>query len=134
MPAIANGAVSFDTVAREWRCKYTGPAGESASLEAAQKVLEKHLPALKALDAEVFRQVCGGCLDFKVSSPPIRYPALCKPEECIHLEQVSTALPMEQFSEWEKKEFSPEKDFLAELEKIDGVSAVETQTITFMKM
>jgi len=70
MPAIANGAVSFDTVAREWRAKYTGPAGESASLEAAQKVLEKYLPAMKALEgSEVTRQVCGGCLDFKVRAP-----------------------------------------------------------------
>lgn len=43
-------------------------------------------------------------------------------------------LPLERFGEWEKKEFTPEKDFLAELQKIDGVSAVETQTITFMKM
>jgi hypothetical protein len=69
MPAIGNGAVSFDTVAREWRCKYTGPAPESTSLEAVENLFEKHLPALKALDGEVFRQVCGGCLDFKVSSP-----------------------------------------------------------------
>jgi hypothetical protein len=50
------------------------------------------------------------------------------------LEQVSTALPMEKFGEWEKKEFAPEQDFIAELKKIEGVSAVETQTLTFMKM
>eukprot|EP00967_Tisochrysis_lutea_P131576 scaffold228865_cov27-Tisochrysis_lutea.AAC.3 len=66
MPAIGNGSVSFDTVAREWRAKYTGPAAESTSLQAAQMLLEKHLPTLKALGGEVTRQVCGGCLDFKV--------------------------------------------------------------------
>lgn len=66
MPAIANGSVVFDTVAREWRCKYTGPAGESTSLEACQKLLEANLPALKALGGTVSRTVCGGCLDFKV--------------------------------------------------------------------
>lgn len=81
MPAIANGAVTFDTIAREWRCKYTGPAGESVSLEKAQKLLEKHLPALKALGGEVTRQVCGGCLDFKVSSPD-RQPG---PMSCTNL-------------------------------------------------
>jgi hypothetical protein len=41
---------------------------------------------------------------------------------------------MERFGEWEKKEFAPEKEFIAELQKIKGVSAVETQTLTFMRM
>ena len=38
MPEIGNTGVAFDTIAREWRCKYTGPAGESASL----KVVSAH--------------------------------------------------------------------------------------------
>ena len=114
MPAIANGKVSFDTVAREWRLKYTGPAPTSVSLEACQAVLEEYLPALKALDGvkDVKRVVCGGCLDFKIV----------------------TALDAEKFGEWESAAFAPETDVVAKLTAIEGVSAVETQTYTFMSM
>merc|ERR1712087_45039 len=114
MPEIANGRVSFDTVAREWRCKYTGPADTSASLEACQSLLAKHLPTIKAVGGvkEVNRMVCGGCLDFKVS----------------------TSVDAASFGEWEKAGFAPEADFIASLKEIEGISCVETQTMTFMKM
>ena len=114
MPEIANGTVKFDVIAREWRCKYTGPAGESASLQACQKVLEDNLDALKAVDGfkEVKRVVCGGCLDFKVI----------------------TAVSADKFGDWESAHFAPEKSFIDALGKIEGVSAVETQTFTFMSM
>lgn len=76
MGTIGNGTVHFDTIAREWRCKYTGPAGESKSLEALQKLLEEYLPTLKALEgAKVTRMVCGGCLDFKVRARPATHAA-----------------------------------------------------------
>jgi hypothetical protein len=37
-----------------------------------------------------------------------------------------------QFEEWEKAGFAPEEAFLEKIKKIDGVSAVETQTYTIM--
>lgn len=61
---------------------------------------------------KVQRTVCGGCLDFKVS----------------------TALPAADFEDWEEAGFAPETDFLAELEAIPGISNVETQTFTLMPM
>ena len=68
--------ITFDKVAREWRCKYAadasgGPA-DSASLKAAEELLQSYLPTLKALpNAEVTRVMCGGCHDF------VRRPRLC---------------------------------------------------------
>jgi hypothetical protein len=69
MITIAEG-VHFDTIAREWRCKWS-PDGDKVSLVAAQKALEaviddvKKVPGVKKVD----RVVCGGCLDFKVCLP-----------------------------------------------------------------
>ena len=71
MPTIEPCGVSFDKVAYELRCKYAGdesggPAN-SASLKAAEALLQEYLPALKALPgAEVTRVMCGGCHDFKI--------------------------------------------------------------------
>ena len=111
MADIGDSGVSFENVAREWRCKYTpgesGGPGDSASLKACNDLLMEYMPKLKALpgchasgrnpvhahrfarlscslcqslltapiawdtlacgSAEVTRQVCGGCMDFKVS-------------------------------------------------------------------
>ena len=67
----AGANITFDKVAREWRCKYAadasgGPA-DSASLKAAEELLQSYLPTLKALpNAEVTRVMCGGCHDFKI--------------------------------------------------------------------
>jgi len=65
---LANGAMSFDRVCREWRCKYDGDKATSKSLEAIAKVVDEYLPEIKkaSKDATVNRLVCGGCLDFKV--------------------------------------------------------------------
>jgi hypothetical protein len=105
---IAEG-VDFDTVAREWRCKWS-PDGDKASLVAAQKALEAVLPEIKKVDGVkgVERVVCGGCLDFKVI----------------------TSLPQPKFGAWEEEGFTPESDFLEMLKDIDGISQVETQTYT----
>ena len=47
MPAITDG-VEFDTVAREWRLKWSTTDGsDKAPLAAVQKVLNAHLPAIK---------------------------------------------------------------------------------------
>lgn len=48
--------------------------------------------------------------------------------------QVAVSLPADKFGEWEAKAFAPEAEFIASLGKIDGVSAVETQTFTYMIM
>ena len=65
MPEIAKGD-EFDTIAREWRCKWSTDNAK-ASLAAAQEAIQEVLGELKAMEgATVQRIVCGGCLDFKV--------------------------------------------------------------------
>lgn len=110
MVTITEG-VEFDTIAREWRMKWSGD-NDKASLAAAQKVLTEVTPTLKAIPGvkSVQRVVCGGCLDFKVV----------------------TALTADSFGAWEEKAFAPEEDFLAKVKAIDGISVVETQTYTLM--
>lgn len=68
MPTIAQG-VEFDTIAREWRCKWSVD-NDKASLVEAQKAIDSILAEVKTLDGckSVQRVVCGGCLDFKVRS------------------------------------------------------------------
>mmetsp|Transcript_17453 Transcript_17453/g.20916 ORF Transcript_17453/g.20916 Transcript_17453/m.20916 type:complete len:148 (-) Transcript_17453:91-534(-) len=107
---LANGAMSFDQVCREWRCKYTGDKSDSESLEAIAKVVDEYLPQIKAVSdgVTVNRLVCGSCLDFKLM----------------------TTVPLDDFGPWEEKEFAPEGEFLAKIKAIEGVSQVETQTIT----
>jgi hypothetical protein len=110
MPTIAPG-VDFDTVAREWRCKWSAD-NEKQSLQELQKALLDVVPKVSAVAGikNVQRIVCGGCLDFKVV----------------------TSLPAEKFGDWEKNSFEPEAEFLEAIKKIAGVSAVETQTYTKM--
>jgi len=67
MKKIAEG-VEFDTIAREWRCKFSSD-GDKASLVACQMALESVAEDLLQVDGvkSVERVVCGDCLDFKVS-------------------------------------------------------------------
>ena len=92
----------------------SGGPGDSASLKACQELLGEYLPKLKALPkAEITRQVCGGCLDFKVS----------------------IVQPLEEHGAWAEADYNPlEEEFLGKLKAIDGVSLVETQEITFQKI
>ena len=110
MVDLANGAMSIDHVCREWRCKYDGDKATSESLESISKVLDEYLPAIKKVspDIQVNRLVCGSCLDFKLMM----------------------TVPLADFGKWEEAGFAPEPDFLAKIKAIDGVSQVETQTIT----
>lgn len=112
MNNIAEG-VDFDTIAREWRCKWSSD-DDKKSLVNAQKSLEAVLLELKAVKGvkNVQRVVCGGCLDFKVV----------------------TSLTADTFSDWEGKGFAPESKFLEKLKSIDGISQIETQTYTLMPM
>lgn len=56
---------------------------------------------------------------------PISYVALI-PIECVS--------PLDDFGPWEAKGFEPEATFLEKIKAIDGVSVVETQTITNMEV
>eukprot|EP00525_Craspedostauros_australis_P007867 CAMPEP_0198109392 /NCGR_PEP_ID=MMETSP1442-20131203/1416_1 /TAXON_ID= /ORGANISM="Craspedostauros australis, Strain CCMP3328" /LENGTH=147 /DNA_ID=CAMNT_0043765027 /DNA_START=361 /DNA_END=804 /DNA_ORIENTATION=- len=111
---LANGAMSFNRVCREWRCKYEGDKGTSESLEAISKVVDEYLPELKKLSdgVTVNRLVCGGCLDFKLM----------------------TTVPLDDFGPWEESGYAPEAAFLEKIKAIPGVSQVETQTITNMEI
>ena len=112
MAEMANGKMSFENVGREWRCKWKDDGGGKASSQALVEIadlVDEYLPTLKALDgAVVNRAVCGGCLDFK----------LC------------TTVPLSTFGPWEEAGHPPESEFLEKLKKIEGVSQVETQTMT----
>lgn len=112
MSKITEG-VEFDTIAREWRCKWS-PDDDKKSLQEAQKLLDAVLDDIKKVEGfkACQRVVCGGCLDFKVV----------------------TSLSSENFGAWEEKQFAPEEDFLGKLKAIDGISEVETQTYTLMPM
>jgi len=67
MATITDG-VDFDTIAREWRCKWSSE-DDKKSLAGAQKALNEVLGEVKAVKGfkKVDRVVCGGCLDFKVN-------------------------------------------------------------------
>ncbi|CAJ1357584.1 unnamed protein product [Effrenium voratum] len=101
--------VSFNNIAREWRCKWSAD-NDKASLDAAQTLLEELLPKVKSASgaSSVQRVVCGGCLDFKVV----------------------VKLPAEKFGAWKEANFEPEEAFLGKLKGIDGISTIETQTYT----
>ena len=111
MVTITDG-VEFDTVAREWRCKWSGE-DDKKSLQELQKVLNESKADIKKItdgSAKVQRIVCGGCFDFKVV----------------------ISLPESKFGDWEGKSFAPEESFLEKIKKIEGVTLVETQTYTLM--
>ncbi|KAG7344149.1 hypothetical protein IV203_022157 [Nitzschia inconspicua] len=112
MGTITQG-VEFDTIAREWRCKWS-KENDMESLQRAQKALEDILADLKdtAGCKAVHRVVCGGHLDFKVI----------------------TSVSADQFPAWKDAEFAPEASFLTKLSTIDGITQIETQTYTFMEV
>ena len=66
MITITDG-VEFDTIAREWRLKWS-PDDNKISLASVQQVVNTILPSIKAINGvkSVQRIVCGGCLDYKV--------------------------------------------------------------------
>jgi len=101
--------VTFEHIAREWRCKFSSDS-DNASLMAAQAKLEEVLPEVSSVEGatSVQRIVCGGCQDFKVI----------------------TKLPKAAYEAWEKASFAPEAEFLAALKAIPGIASVETQTYT----
>jgi hypothetical protein len=116
MAEMANGKMTFGTVKREWRCKWeddgTGKAS-SPALVAIADLVDEFLPKIKELDGVVVnRNVCGGCLDFKLG----------------------ITVPLDAFGPWEEAGHPPESDFLKKLADIPGVTQVETQTMTEAKL
>jgi hypothetical protein len=105
--------VAFDTIAREWRCKWSQDS-DKTSLKELQNELDAVVAQLKGIPGvkSVQRIVCGGCLDFKVI----------------------TAVNSDDFGAWESQDFAPEQEFLEKMKTIDGVSQVETQTYTIMTL
>ena len=103
--------VEFNTLAREWRCKWSDDA-DKASLSAVQKVVSSYRHSLKNISGmkKIQRIVCGDCKDFKVI----------------------TSVHSKQFQDWENAKFAPEAELIEKLKAIDGVSDVETQTFTLM--
>ena len=99
-------------VCREWRCKYEGDKVTSASLEAIAGVVDEYMSKIKAIDKSttVNRLVCGSCLDFKLM----------------------ITNDLDAYGPWSETDHAPEAEFIAKLKAIDGVSQVETQTITNM--
>mmetsp|Transcript_37141 Transcript_37141/g.115380 ORF Transcript_37141/g.115380 Transcript_37141/m.115380 type:complete len:164 (-) Transcript_37141:155-646(-) len=121
--------VEFNCIAREWRCKWSED-NDMASLKACVKLLDElKIEVLGNVHEWIGKQastheVQNGNID---TSKQTVQRIICT--DC-HDFKVITKLPMEKFSEWEKKNFSPEEKFLEGLRAIDGVSAVETQTYT----
>ena len=99
-----------DSIAREWRCKWSEDKGK-ASLRQAQALLQSHLAAIKKVGGvkEVKRTVCGSCHDLKVG---------------IVFEK----------AKYDESVGGLEATFLAELGAIGGISHIETQTMTFMTL
>ena len=66
MLTITDG-VEFDTIAREWRLKWSAE-NEKKSLASVQQTLTLFTKQLSNIDGvkSVQRIVCGGCLDYKV--------------------------------------------------------------------
>ena len=57
------------------------------------------------------------------------------PEVCFSRFSISLYVsPLDDFGPWEAKGFEPEATFLEKIKAIDGVSMVETQTITNMEV
>ena len=145
MVDLAIGTMSFDRVCREWRCKYEGDKTTSESLEAISKVLDEYLPAIKKVspDIKVNRLVCGGCLgtyDKKgrpwcLTMRKVLSLSLTHYLSTMFIDfKLMMTVPLADFGPWEEKGFAPEADFLAKIKAIDGVSMVETQTITNMEI
>mmetsp|Transcript_30790 Transcript_30790/g.41675 ORF Transcript_30790/g.41675 Transcript_30790/m.41675 type:complete len:236 (-) Transcript_30790:386-1093(-) len=111
MAQIDSTGVFFDCIAREWRFKWSAENNKE-SLASAQTLLEIIVPKIEAIDGvqSVQRMVCGDCLDFKVI----------------------VVVSLGKFGAWESRGFPPESEFIDAARIIDGVSAIETQTFTYM--
>eukprot|EP00931_Biecheleriopsis_adriatica_P096418 TRINITY_DN70071_c0_g1_i1.p1 TRINITY_DN70071_c0_g1~~TRINITY_DN70071_c0_g1_i1.p1 ORF type:complete len:159 (-),score=35.54 TRINITY_DN70071_c0_g1_i1:63-539(-) len=102
--------VHFNSLAREWRCKWSID-DRKRSLTECQKVLEEvAVPALRKVRGllGVQRVVCGECQDFKVI----------------------IKMGLDAFEDWAATNFYPEVEVIQDLYCIEGVSKVEVQTFS----
>merc|ERR1711871_81794 len=108
MPGFTD-TVTFDHIAREWRCKWDSE--NKACLDELQAALDGQLAAIKGIDGvvSVQRVVCGSCYDWK----------------CI---VKCTAAAFDSAMEGPLK--AQEEAFLEKIGAITGVSNVETQAFT----
>jgi hypothetical protein len=83
--ATITDGVEFDTIAREWRFKWSGD-NDKKSLQEAQKVLNNFKTQIKGVSGvkSVQRVVCGGCLDYKVvvALPADKFKEWVRPSSC----------------------------------------------------
>mmetsp|Transcript_30447 Transcript_30447/g.48808 ORF Transcript_30447/g.48808 Transcript_30447/m.48808 type:complete len:155 (+) Transcript_30447:68-532(+) len=102
--------VHYNTLAREWRCKWS-EEDQKRSLTECQRVLEEVVvPALRKVHGllSVQRVVCGESKDFKV---------ICK-------------MSLDAFEDWATLSFFPEEKVVEAFYAIDGISKIECQTYT----
>ena len=91
---------------------------------------------------KVDRYVCGECNDFKivVKLTMDKFDVSGHGKCCLHSEFRETFARCNTVSccparqDWEKVNFAPEKDFLADAIKVPSVTAIETQTMTSEEM
>ena len=111
---MADQKIAFNHIAREWRMKYSenGLSGGAVALDKLLK--DNYLKQIKdtAGVTSVQRVVCGGCNDFKVV----------------------VKVTKEGFGAWEGAKFAPEEAFLADAQKVSGVTNVETQNYTLEEL
>ena len=107
MPTITEG-VEFDTIAREWRCKWS----DKKCLAQVQQALDAVRGELKGLRGlRACRGVCGGCLDFKVI----------------------IALSAGDYGAWEEAGSLRPRPSFSNHRKDRGVTKIETQAPTLMR-
>jgi len=91
-----------------------GNKSDSESLAAVAAVVTEHLAEIKALspNVKVNRFVCGSCLDFKLL----------------------ITQDLDDYGPWAESDHKPEGNFVKKISAIEGISAVEVQTITNMEI
>ena len=146
MPDIT-ASVSFDTVAREWRCKWSAD-NDKASLESAQQLIASGTSFMSKSKSNHFQNNCQYLNDvvyfelfvkMKIVLAEVKAVPGVKAVQrvvcggCLDF-KIITSLDAENFGKWEAAKFAPEETFLAKLKAIDGITAVETQTFTLMPL
>ena len=104
--------ILYDTVAREWRCKWSKEGG-SASVALAQQAWQAVAGRVRAIDGvtRVQRMCCGTGLDYKIT----------------------ISISASAYAAWAELGHAPEAEFLSALRRIEGVAGVEAQLYSIME-
>jgi hypothetical protein len=110
MPAQGPG-VSYDTVAREWRCKWSDAQGRASvgHVQAAWEAVAESVRATPGV-VRVQRMCCGTCMDYKII----------------------VSMSAGHYAAWAARQHTPENEFLTALRSVDGVTQVEAQLYSIM--